>query len=546
MFERELPARPHLDQYRKQAKELLRDCAAGRTEAFERMRRNHPRLHALREREQYGVTLKISDTQLVIARENGFESWPKFARHLEMLARIRQVESLTDPIMAFLEVACAPRHASHASGTLEDAEAILTRYPHVARANIYTAAVLADVDTVRKFLELDSESATATGGPHGWDPLTHLCFSRYLRIDKSRAVAFLETARVLLDAGASAKTGWVEMIDHPTPRPTFESAIYGAAGLAHHAELTRLLLEHGADPNDEETPYHVPEGYDNTVTKVLLESHRLNERSLACMLVRKADWHDEAGMQMVLGHGGNPNFGTQFRYTALQHAIRRDNSEQMIALLLDAGGDPLLPNMRDRRSAVSMAARRGRGDLLRLFADRGIVFHLEGIERLIATCALADSAAASQLVTQETVLFAELLQQGGTLLAEFAGNGNTEGVECLLKLGISVDALYQEGDPYFDIAKQSTALHVGSWRAMPKTVKALIAHGAAVNARDGKGATPLMLAVKACVNSYWSERRTPESVEALLTAGASVEDIEIPSGYEAVDVLLQRYREKKM
>jgi hypothetical protein len=29
-----------------------------------------------------------------------------------------------------------------------------------------------------------------------------------------------------------------------------KSAIYGAAAIARHAELTRLLLEHGADPND--------------------------------------------------------------------------------------------------------------------------------------------------------------------------------------------------------------------------------------------------------------------------------------------------------
>jgi len=37
------------------------------------------------------------------------------------------------------------------------------------------------------------------------------------------------------------------MIDHPTPRPTFESAIYGAAGVAGNADLTRLLLERGAN-----------------------------------------------------------------------------------------------------------------------------------------------------------------------------------------------------------------------------------------------------------------------------------------------------------
>lgn len=49
---------------------------------------------------------------------------------------------------------------------------------------------------------------------------------------------------------------------HIGPRPNWESAIHGAAAIARHPELTRLLLEYGADPNDEERPYHVPERFD--------------------------------------------------------------------------------------------------------------------------------------------------------------------------------------------------------------------------------------------------------------------------------------------
>ena len=72
----------------------------------------------------------------------------------------------------------------------------------------------------------------------------------------------------------------------------------------------------------------------------------------------------------------------------------------------------------------------------------------------------------------------------------------------------------------------------------PATVKLLIERGAPVNAQDGKGRTPLMLAVRACVDSYWKWRRTPESVDALLKAGASLEGIETPCGYDEVDELL--------
>jgi ankyrin repeat protein len=111
----------------------------------------------------------------------------------------------------------------------------------------------------------------------------------------------------------------------------------------------------------------------------------------------------------------------------------------------------------------------------------------------------------------------------------------------LLDLGVPVDALY-EGDPYFDIAKDSTALHVAAWKAWPKTVKLLIERGANVNAQDVKARTPLMLAVKACVDSYWTNRRSPESVEALLRAGASVNGVDFPCGYAEADALLQSKR----
>jgi ankyrin repeat protein len=541
MFERELPARPNLDQYRKQAKDLAWQCELQAPDAMARMRRNHPRFHKLPEADAATAPVSLTDAQFVIAREHGFESWPKFAKHIEMIRIIESVDSLTDPVAAFIEVACAPRHSGHASGTLNHAEMILARYPQVATSNIYTASILADETTARGFLHRDPKSATATGGPHGWDALTYLCFSRYLRIDKARSAAFVRTARALLDAGASAKTGWTEMIDHPTPRPTFESAIYGAAGVARHAELTRLLLERGADPNDEETPYHVPEGYDNTVMQIVLESGRLTPASLVTMLVRKADWHDEVGMRMVLEHGASPNAMPIWDYTAMQHSIRRDNGIEMIESLMDFGGDPTVKSNKDGRTAITMAARRGPGDALRLFEERGFALDLSGVDALIAVCAVGERDKARKLVASTPEMLQELLAEGGTLLAEFAGNANVEGMRCLIELGVGVDAPYHHGDPYFDIAPGSTALHVAAWRGWPPAVKDLIAYGADVNARDGKGRTALQLAVKACVDSYWKRRRSPDWIEPLLGAGASLQGIEIPTGYDEADELLRRY-----
>src|SRR5271155_6276051 len=163
MSERELPARPNLEQYRKQAKELARDCALSVPDALARVRKHHPRFHKLAEIDLAAARVSVTDAQLVVAREHSFESWPKFAKHIEMIRVIESVESLTDPVAAVIEVACVPRHSGHASGTLEHAEMILARYPEVARSTIYTAAILADEAAVREFLARDAGSPKAEG-----------------------------------------------------------------------------------------------------------------------------------------------------------------------------------------------------------------------------------------------------------------------------------------------------------------------------------------------------------------------------------------------
>jgi len=558
-----LPARPSLEQYKKQAKELVKvfraapsrkspdseaiSSQAFRSELIQRVKKHHPRFTDLPADQIASTRFALADAQFVIAREHGFESWPKFAKHIETLASASFAASVSDPVAAFIVAACVPRDALHSSGTLERAEAILAAHPDVAESDIHTAAILGDAAAVRRFVAFHARNATAKGGPYGWDALTHLCFSKYLRLDRARSDGFVAAARALLDAGASANTGWMEL-EHE-PRPTWENAIYGAAGLAQHPEVTRLLLERGGDPNDDETPYHVVETYDNTVMKILVESGKLNDTSMTTLLLRKTDWHDYAGIKWLLEHGADPKRATRWGRTAFHHAVLRDNSSDICEVLLEHGADPTLVAERSDpgqtvgpgMSAVEMAARRGRGDVLELIERRGIAIDLQGVERLIAACARNNAADVRVIREQEPRILRELVEQGGKLLAEFAGVGNTDGVRQLLDLGVDVNALTTEGDPYFDVAKNSTALHSAAWRAWPATVKFLLECGARVDALDAKGRTALMLAVRACVDSYWKERRTPESVEALLGAGATVRGVEYPSGYAEVDELLRAH-----
>src|SRR5882762_9156678 len=277
---------------------------------------------------------------------------------------------MPDSVAAFIDAASVPLDSGHASGTLDRAQSILSEHTEIASSNISAAAILGDDKAVRRFLERDPAAATAKSGPRGWDPLTYLCFSRYLRLDRARSSGFVKAATALLDAGANANTGWFEA--NHQPRPEWESAIYGAAGVAHHAELTRLLLERGADPNDEETPYHAPEGYDNAALKVLVESGQLNEDSLGTILLRKTDWHDYDGIKWLLEHGVDPNRKTGWGKTAIHNAVFSDNDIKIIEVLIDYGADPTRIAERPERlqavtlgrTAVAMAARRGRRDVL--------------------------------------------------------------------------------------------------------------------------------------------------------------------------------------
>lgn len=460
------------------------------------------------------------------------------------------VQSGANSVDGFLRAACVPRSGSHADGTLDEARRILAANPGLPHASIYAAAVVGDDAQVRRFLSDDVTVATRAGGPYGWDPLTHLCFSRFLRLDRDRAPAFARTAEALLDAGANPNAGFNEPGNAPTPE--WEPVLYGAAGVAHDAGVARLLIARGADVNDPEVCYHTPETWDNGALQALIDSRRLTADSLAMMLLRKADWHDLDGVRMLLEAGADPNRTTQWGNNALHNAVVSDNDIGIVKAMLDHGADPTRPNERQAaaaargrgRTPIAMAAWNGRRDLLELFAARGFPVALEGVEALVAACAVGDDAAIASISEREPRCVGELRALGADVLAPFARVGNADGVRRLIALGVDPAARVSAPNGYWSTAPGSTALHVAAWLARHDVVQLLLDRGAPADVTDGWGRTPLALAVKATVDSYWTRRRSPDSVEALLRAGAnaSAPGVNYPSGYDAVDALLARAR----
>jgi ankyrin repeat protein len=513
-----LPARAEWGQLRKHAKDLLTSWRAGSSEAIARAK-----AHFHRDRPPV-----LADAQLVVAREYGFPNW---ARLKERVFAIDHSDSVT----AFFEAACVPLDGtSHAADGREQADAILRANPDKIGRDLFTAAILGDHETVVDILSTDRARAAECGGLYDWDPLTYLCFSRYLR-DPARAEAFVRTARLLLDAGANPNTGFYWQ-DHE-PEPTLETAIYGAAGIARHAELTRLLLERGADPNDGETAYHVGEGWDDATMKVLVESGKLGEEGLTTLLHRKIDWHHASAITYLLAQGAPVNRVSLWGRTAIHHAILRDNARSIIELLLDHGADTSA--QMEGKSGISLAAHYGRPDLLEAFEARGIPVQLDGVDALVEACARGDRERVRSLARPELVGALD----PGALFAAFAVTGNTAGIELLLDIGVPIATPCARRDGYFGYAERSSALHVAAWLARHDTVELLLGRGAEVDAKDGAGRTPLDLAVRACVDSYWTERRSPRSVRALLAAGADPHAAtRFPSGYPEVDRLIEEAR----
>ena len=80
---RGLPERPHLDVPKREARELLNQTRKGDPLAWERIRRRHPKFKDAIDNTAIAAGFKLSDAQLVIAREYGFTNWATLKQRIE-------------------------------------------------------------------------------------------------------------------------------------------------------------------------------------------------------------------------------------------------------------------------------------------------------------------------------------------------------------------------------------------------------------------------------------------------------------------------------
>jgi hypothetical protein len=83
------PFRLNLEQQRKRAKDLLHGLRAADPDALARVRKHHPSGTSLTDPAQMSRLARLSETQLVIARELGLPSWPKLKAHIQAMQQAR-------------------------------------------------------------------------------------------------------------------------------------------------------------------------------------------------------------------------------------------------------------------------------------------------------------------------------------------------------------------------------------------------------------------------------------------------------------------------
>ena len=226
MASRPIPPRPSLEFDRKQARALLDAVRHGDADAVERLRAHHPRF-----RGGTPMDIALHDAQLVIAREYGFASWPRWKQLVE-------AGSSTSPSApGFSSAPPVGRHAP--ASTLLDAEPALERF------DFYTACV-----SGAEQRWLGSSRAIPPrrrrGGPLDREPILYACSRASCEViprgrrDPARRPAPSRPRRRRQRPRPVITRGGVVDTDEPLR----------SGGHRQQPELTRMLLAAGADVNE--------------------------------------------------------------------------------------------------------------------------------------------------------------------------------------------------------------------------------------------------------------------------------------------------------
>lgn len=331
---RQLPAAANLRQLKNQAKELHRAWRAGDPIAIERFIQSHPKLSGQSAAEIAAAPIVLADAQLVIARELGFESWPKLKKHIEsppLPASLHELITQND-INALREtVARAPKSVNglneaglpplYTAALYRNQQSIECLLQNGATIDIFACAYLGKTTDAENLLSQNPalSRATDTNGKTG--------------LHYAAMAGYADVAAVLLRYQAD-----VNAVDDRGSTALMEACHAGPWKDEPADDIVELLLRHGAQVD---LCQAAEMGRTDLIASILDRDGNLidcpDDRGRT-PLFHAARNNRLAAVKLLVERGADVNRSDAVGIAAL-HCTSQESSDELIQYLIDHGAD---------------------------------------------------------------------------------------------------------------------------------------------------------------------------------------------------------------
>jgi ankyrin repeat protein len=457
----------NLDQQRKLAKELLKALRDQDPQAIERAAKFH----------LDPASCKLADAQLILARENSFESWPKLVKQLEQTEKQAfkaAIDSADDQQLRRLLAG-----SQSLQKIVNDPIASFGMRPICA-----VAKNLAAVDVLLEFGADINLRSDWHMGPFG---ILDVCPENNARDLIKRGAR--------LTAHAAARFGWLDelrQIVDADPQVVHEKGGDGQRPLhfAKDIEIADYLLDRGADVN----------------------ARCVDHQSTAAQYALK-DQPDVT--RRLLQRGALPDIFMPARLGDLDLARQLiDEDPTCVAARTNVKGYDRVPVMGIYnwvlgfdRSPHEVALQYGHRDVFEL-----LIQHSSPRVRLFDAALRGDESAARAALADDPNLLANLNEKDHSMLATAAFHNRMDAFNLMLKLGFNPMARGIDG---------GTALHAAAWNGNVQMIQALLQRGVDIHLTDtAHGSTPLGWAAYGSVHCRRPGADYAGAIETLVRAGA--------------------------